>query len=155
MGSKTEYAQEYQQAQKAYMAEDYEAAAVIVDRLIQDYPDDPNARLLRGHIYCYGLQQYEVAREQYQVVISLTSDPQFLEYANSGLDYANQFITDQSSHNGVVTAGATHSEDSLSFANTGTSEWSLDESSGFKFDSMNLDGVDSYGSAFETSTGLE
>lgn len=94
MAPGTEYARDYQQAEKAYMQGRYEEAAEIVDRLVQDYPQDPSARLLRGHIYCYGLQRYDVAQEQYQSVLGLTSDPDFIDYANSGLAYAGQFTGD-------------------------------------------------------------
>lgn len=90
MASGTEYAQEYQQAQKAYVQGNYPEAAEIVDRLIKEFPRDPSACLLRGHIYCYGLQQFEVAREQYQSVLELTSDPEFTGYANEGLAYISQ-----------------------------------------------------------------
>jgi twitching motility protein PilJ len=91
MASGTDYAQEYGQAEKAYMQGNYPEAAAIVDRLVQDFPNDPSVLLLRGHIYCYGLQQYDVAREQYEQVLSLTSEPDFISYANNGLEYANQF----------------------------------------------------------------
>ncbi len=91
MGSGTEYAQEYQQAERAYMQGSYDEAAVIIDRLVEDYPSDPNVRLLRGHIYCYGLQQYGVAKEQYESVLGLTADAEYLDYANNGLAYASQF----------------------------------------------------------------
>ncbi|MBD2462258.1 HAMP domain-containing protein [Oscillatoria sp. FACHB-1407] len=91
MGSGTEYAQEYQKAEKAYMTGSYEEAAAIIDRLAEEYPSDPNVHLLRGHIYCYGLQQYDVARDQYQAVLGLTSDPEYIDYANNGLAYASQF----------------------------------------------------------------
>ncbi|MCY7273869.1 MAG: hypothetical protein LH702_08985, partial [Phormidesmis sp. CAN_BIN44] len=74
MARGTDFAQDYQQAERAYMQGKYEEAAKIVDRLVDDYPQDPSARLLRGHIYCYGLQQYGVAQEQYQTVLNLTSD---------------------------------------------------------------------------------
>ncbi|HEY9634202.1 MAG TPA: methyl-accepting chemotaxis protein [Coleofasciculaceae cyanobacterium] len=90
MASGTDYAHEYGQAEKAYMQGNYEEAAAICDRLIKDFPDDPNVRLLRGHVYCYGLQQYDVAREQYELVLNLTSEPDFISYANNGLEYANQ-----------------------------------------------------------------
>jgi twitching motility protein PilJ len=90
MGSGTEYAQEYQQAQKAYMQGNYQEAAEVVDRLVKEFPDDPSACLLRGHIYCYGLQQFDVAREQYQTVLSLTTNEEFQDYANQGLDYIRQ-----------------------------------------------------------------
>nr|MCU0551986.1 methyl-accepting chemotaxis protein [Leptolyngbya sp. Prado105] len=91
MARGNEFAQEYQQAERAYMQGKYEEAAGIVDRLVDNYPQDPSARLLRGHIYCYGLQKYDVAQEQYQSVLDLTSDPEFVDYANSGLAYAGQF----------------------------------------------------------------
>jgi twitching motility protein PilJ len=91
MTSDTDYAKDYKQAEKAYMQGSYEEAASIIDRLVRDLPNDPSVRLLRGHIYCYGLQQYEIASEQYQVVLGLTSDPEFMDYASNGLAYANQF----------------------------------------------------------------
>ncbi len=91
MARGNEFAQEYQQAERAYMQGKYEEAAGIVDRLVDHYPQDPSARLLRGHIYCYGLQKYDVAQEQYHTVLNLTSDPEFVDYANSGLAYAGQF----------------------------------------------------------------
>ncbi len=90
MASGTEYAQDYQQAQKAYIQGNYESAAEIIDRLIKDYPTDPSTCLLRGHIYCYGLQQYDVAREQYQHLLGLTTDAEFIGYANEGLSYMEQ-----------------------------------------------------------------
>ncbi len=91
MGSGTGYAQEYQQAEKAYMQGKYDDAAAIVDRLVESHPEDPSIRLLRGHIYCYGLQQYAVAREQYQEVLSLTDEPEYIEYANNGLETVREF----------------------------------------------------------------
>lgn len=91
MGSSTGYAQEYQQAERAYMQGKYDDAAAVIDRLVENYPDDPNVRLLRGHIYCYGLQQYEIAREQYESVLALTNDPEYVDYANSGLETIRQF----------------------------------------------------------------
>ncbi|MGC8712731.1 MAG: tetratricopeptide repeat protein, partial [Leptodesmis sp.] len=51
MAAGTEYAQEYQRAQIAYMNGSYDEAATIVDRLVKDFPSDPSACLLRGHIY--------------------------------------------------------------------------------------------------------
>ncbi|MBW4578477.1 MAG: HAMP domain-containing protein [Tildeniella nuda ZEHNDER 1965/U140] len=89
MASGTEYAQDYQQAQKAYVQGNYQEAAEVVDRLVKEFPEDPSASLLRGHVYCYGLQQFTVAREQYQSVLSLTTDQEFINYANDGLAYIN------------------------------------------------------------------
>ncbi len=90
MGSST-FAQEYKQAERAYMQGSYEQAASIIDRLAEDHPDDPSVLLLRGHIYCYGLQQYDVARHEYQSVLNLTTDAEYVDFANNGLAYANQF----------------------------------------------------------------
>ncbi|WP_017718664.1 methyl-accepting chemotaxis protein [Kamptonema formosum] len=91
MPATTDYAQDYERAQMAYMQGKYEDAAAIVDRLVEDFPEDPSARLLRGHIYCYGLQQYEVAKQQYELVLRLTKDPDFIDFANNGLADAVQF----------------------------------------------------------------
>ncbi|HAX74481.1 MAG TPA: hypothetical protein DCY88_01240, partial [Cyanobacteria bacterium UBA11372] len=70
----------------------YEDAAEIVDGLVQDFPEDPGIRLLRGHIYC-DLQQYDSAREEYEKVLSLTDNPEYVNYANNGLAYVNQSET--------------------------------------------------------------
>ncbi|MDJ0703027.1 MAG: methyl-accepting chemotaxis protein [Leptolyngbyaceae cyanobacterium MO_188.B28] len=92
MASGTDYSQAYQKAERAYMQGSYEDAAAAIDQLAEEYPDDPNVLLLRGHIYCYGLQRFDVARVQYESVLGVTSDPEFIDYANNGLAYASQFI---------------------------------------------------------------
>jgi len=91
MASGTDYSQAYQKAERAYMQGSYEDAATVIDQLAEEYPTDPSVLLLRGHIYCYGLQRFDVAREQYQSVLKVTTDPEFVDYANNGLAYANQF----------------------------------------------------------------
>ncbi|MEM7769940.1 MAG: methyl-accepting chemotaxis protein [Cyanobacteria bacterium P01_E01_bin.6] len=91
MGLGTDYAHEYKRAEKAYMQGNYEDAASIIDQLVEAHPDDVSVCLLRGHIYCYGLHQYGVAQEQYQSVLSLTSDQDYVDYATNGLAYASQF----------------------------------------------------------------
>ncbi|HEY9726888.1 MAG TPA: methyl-accepting chemotaxis protein [Chroococcales cyanobacterium] len=97
MASGTDYAQEYGQAEKAYLQGNYPEAAAICDRLVEDFPNDPSVHLLRGHVYCYGLQQFDVAREQYEMVLNLTSDPDFVGYANNGLEYASQLAGESDS----------------------------------------------------------
>ncbi|GAB4360924.1 MAG: hypothetical protein Fur0042_30440 [Cyanophyceae cyanobacterium] len=82
----TDYNQDYQRANDAYTQGNYAEAATVIDRLVEVYPDDPSARLLRGHIYAYGLQQYEVAQGEYHRVMELTADPTFVEYAKAGLE---------------------------------------------------------------------
>ncbi|GAB4378788.1 MAG: methyl-accepting chemotaxis protein [Elainellaceae cyanobacterium] len=90
MGSSTGYVQEYQNAQRAYIQGNYEEAATVIDRLAESHPDDPSVCLLKGHVYC-GLQQYGIAREQYQAVLHLTNDTEYVNYANDGLAYVSQF----------------------------------------------------------------
>ncbi|HIK55616.1 MAG TPA: HAMP domain-containing protein [Synechococcales cyanobacterium M55_K2018_004] len=92
MGIGTEYASEYQKAERAYMQGKYEEAATIIDRLLEQHPDDPSVRLLCGHIYCYGLQQYAIAQEQYQQVLHLTTDSDYVDYANNGLSDVRQYL---------------------------------------------------------------
>jgi len=88
MASGIDYAQSYQAAEKAYMQGSYEAAAETIDQLAEEYPTDPSVLLLKGHIYCYGLQQYDVAQQQYKSVLHLSSDAEYVDYANNGLAYA-------------------------------------------------------------------
>ena len=95
MASGIDYAQTYQAAERAYMQGSYEQAADIIEQLAESYPSDPNVLLLKGHIYCYGLSTYDVARTQYKSVLDLTSDPEFVNYANNGLTYAEQMDVGQ------------------------------------------------------------
>ncbi|MBW4485489.1 MAG: HAMP domain-containing protein [Tildeniella torsiva UHER 1998/13D] len=97
MASGIDYSQAYQKAERAYVQGNYSEAAAVIDQLADDYPEDPSVLLLRGHIYCYGLQQYNVAAAQYSAVLDLTSEPEYVDYASNGLDYANQFSAEASS----------------------------------------------------------
>ncbi len=90
MTSSNDREQEYQAAQKAYIQGNYPEAATLVDRLVEHFPTDPSSRLLRGHIYCI-LEQYNVAKEQYQQVMSLTSDQDLIDCASSGLEAVEQY----------------------------------------------------------------
>ncbi|MEC4805455.1 MAG: methyl-accepting chemotaxis protein [Jaaginema sp. PMC 1079.18] len=94
MAQSTDYAQDYGQAEKAYLQGNYEEAAQLADRLVEEYSDDPSICLLRGHIYCYGLQQYDIAREQYEKVMALTDNQDFIDYANNGIRDVDQFRTE-------------------------------------------------------------
>lgn len=98
MASSTQYAQEYQQAVSAYVKGGYQEAAAITDQLVESYPNDPNLRLLQGHVY-YCLQHYDIAREQYQMVLGLTSDPELIECANNSLVNTEQFSASQEVEN--------------------------------------------------------
>lgn len=105
MGSGTKFADEYKQAERAYMLGSYEEAATIIDRLSETHPTDPNVCLLKGHIYCYGLQRFDVAIEQYQSVLNLTTDAEYINYANKGLADAEEF-----SNEGIAEAGAVNGD---------------------------------------------
>lgn len=83
--------EEYQRAETAYVQGHYEEAAEIVDQLVHLFPDNPSIHLLRGHIYCYGLQQYQIALEEYESVKSLASEDVYVDYADQGIAYASQF----------------------------------------------------------------
>jgi twitching motility protein PilJ len=87
-----DYTQDYQLAEAAYLQGNYEKAATIIDTLVNKFHDDPSVRLLRGHIYCYGLYQYEIGKKEYQYVLTISTDPEFLQFANSGLEYADSCI---------------------------------------------------------------
>ena len=93
MATSTNFQQDYQRAEAAYMDGNFSEAAALVYQLVEDFPEDPSARLLCGHIYCYGLQQYEVAREQYMVVLGLSDDASLVEHAHSGITYTDQFLS--------------------------------------------------------------
>lgn len=120
MATSADYARDYERAQVAYMEQNYEEAAVIIVQLVEQFPEDPSARLLCGHIYC-GLQQYEIAKQQYEAVLSLTSEPEYVELANNGLAYVAQFLE----------AGAFVSEEVFEEETDTTEENSLQENNLF------------------------
>ena len=88
-----DYTQDYQLAEAAYLQGNYEKAATIIDTLVAKFQDDPSVRLLRGHIYCYGLYQYEIGKKEYEYVIGISTDDEFLQFAHSGLEYANSCLS--------------------------------------------------------------
>ena len=142
MATGTEYAQEYQQAQKAYVQGNYEEAAEIVDRLIKEFPEDPSASLLRGHVYCYGLQQFAIARDQYQSVLGLTADQEFINYANDGLAYIDSQAGDagENGFGGAIASDAYASSEPA----TPSTDWDQDDNLGIS----NLDLGNEFDDAF-------
>jgi twitching motility protein PilJ len=64
MASGINYSEIYEQAEKAYLNGNYQRAASIIDQMMEEFPEDPSVLLLRGHIYCYGLQDYEIAKQR-------------------------------------------------------------------------------------------
>jgi twitching motility protein PilJ len=90
MASGTNYSQEYGQAEKAYLQGDFSQAVSIIDRLVEEFPDNPNVLLLRGHIYCYGFQDYDLAAAQYQSVLELSQERDLLDFARNGIQQIKQ-----------------------------------------------------------------
>ena len=90
MASGTNYSQEYGQAEKAYLESDFARAAEIIDHLAEEFPNDPNVLLLRGHIYCYGFQNYELARQQYENVLEISQEQDLVDFASSGIEQLEQ-----------------------------------------------------------------
>ncbi|NJK38267.1 MAG: HAMP domain-containing protein [Oscillatoriales cyanobacterium SM2_3_0] len=94
MAPSVNFRQEYEQTERAYTDGDYEKAAALVYQLVEDYPEDPSARLLCGHIYGYGLQQYDVAKQQYLAVLDLTKDSELVELAHQSIEVTEQYLSD-------------------------------------------------------------
>jgi twitching motility protein PilJ len=93
--STDDFVQEYQRAEQAYMDGSYEEAADIACELVTRDPNDPSTRLLLGHVYC-GMQDYPNARSQYQYVLELSDEPEFIEYAESGIAYVDRVDSETS-----------------------------------------------------------
>lgn len=85
-----DYLEIYKQAYTAYAQQNYEVAATLIDQVVQNLPDDPSSHLLRGHTY-YVLQQYDVAKDEYQRVLLLSDDPEIIGFANNGLENIKQY----------------------------------------------------------------
>ncbi len=90
MASGTNYLEEYGQAEKAYREGDFARAAEIIDRLAEEHSDNPNILLLKGHIYCSGFQNYELATEQYQAVLGLSSEQDLVDCAYAAIEQVRQ-----------------------------------------------------------------
>ncbi|MEM7555835.1 MAG: hypothetical protein AAF378_17405, partial [Cyanobacteria bacterium P01_A01_bin.84] len=74
------YLDKYQQARIAYVNQEYEVAAPLIDEVVDNLADDENAHLLRGHIY-YVLQKFDIAKEEYKAVLDLSEDPDIIGFA--------------------------------------------------------------------------
>ena len=99
MASGTNYSQEYGQAEKAYLESNFAQAAEIIDHLADEFPNDPNVLLLRGHIYCYGFENYDLAKQQYETVLNLSEQQELLDFARSGIEQVEQLQQQSDSPN--------------------------------------------------------
>ncbi len=147
------YEPTYQQAMTAYVQRNYEVAATLVDQVVQNLPDDPNSHLLRGHIY-YVLQQYDVAKEEYQQVLGLTNDQEIIGFANNGIENINQYLQ---SFGGQIDTSESQEQinsseisDPLAYIEPELEDLGASE----EFDSNNLD-LNFFGEHQETVNGIE
>ncbi|PSO72620.1 MAG: methyl-accepting chemotaxis protein, partial [Cyanobacteria bacterium QH_8_48_120] len=87
-----DYEKQYRQAEKSYIQGDYEEAATIIHRLAEEFSQDPSVLLLRGHIYCC-FEQYDLAQQQYELVLQVSDEQDFLQCAHNALEQLHQFQT--------------------------------------------------------------
>ena len=147
------YEPTYQQAMTAYVQRNYEVAATLVDQVVQNLPNDPNSHLLRGHIY-YVLQQYDVAKEEYQQVLRLTNDQEIIGFANNGIENINQYL--QSFSGEIDTSGSQEQINSPNISDAlAYNEQELEDlGANEEFDSKSLD-LNFFGEHEETVNGVE
>jgi twitching motility protein PilJ len=110
MPASADFLQEYQQVEAAYQQGNFEEAAGLIYNLIENYPEDPSARLLCGHIYRYGWEQYDVALEQYNAVPSLTDNEELLEQAQTAITEINHIISHTDSSSAALLSDSTTSD---------------------------------------------
>ena len=125
---------------------------------MQNSSDDPNSHLLKGHIY-YMLQQYDVAKDEYQNVLRLTDDQEIVSLVNNCLttidQYTQPFGDYESPSHGLLTeesldSGVIGNDSSLEMNSFEEYEPLLDplehnpfasHPDSLEFDSNSLDGV--------------
>lgn len=84
---------EYRKAETAYMQGKYAEAATIIDLLAANFPNSPRIHLFRGYIYSYGLEDYTIAREEYELVLVLAPyDPEFINTALREILYIENLL---------------------------------------------------------------
>jgi len=132
MASGVKKQQEYERAKQAYIRENYEEAAEIIEKLVQESPNDPEILLLRGHIYCY-FQDFDGAREQYHAVIQNTDNQDYIENANSGIKTVQRWQEagmENRGHSAKYQTGAEEGLDELEEEVTGVwseENWEIEE----------------------------
>lgn len=94
MVSEIDYQERFKQARTAYLEGDLVEASFITDGIMDDYPDDPSAFLLKGHIHLRQ-QEYELAQINYQKVLELTDHQDLVTLAKQGLAEIQEDSEDQ------------------------------------------------------------
>ncbi|MBV6628082.1 MAG: HAMP domain-containing protein [Rivularia sp. (in: Bacteria)] len=105
MAPSIDYEQMYKQAYNAYVNQNYTEAATLIDQVVQHLTKDPNALLLKGHVY-YVLQKYSVAKEAYNTVLNLTTDQELLDFARNGLENISHYEAELDAQSFEVDGGS-------------------------------------------------
>ncbi len=113
MAPSIDYGQMYQQAYKAYVNQNYEEAAKLIDQVVQHSTQDPNAALLKGHVY-YVLQKFDIAKEAYQTVLNLTSNQELVDFARNGLENISHYQIESDAQSFEVDGGSDDNDIDLS-----------------------------------------
>ncbi|WP_414619810.1 methyl-accepting chemotaxis protein [Calothrix sp. CCY 0018] len=149
MAPSIDYGQMYQQAYKAYVNQNYEEAAKLIDQVVQHSTQDPNAALLKGHVY-YVLQKFDIAKEAYQTVLNLTSNQELVDFARNGLENISHYQIESDAQSFEVDGGSNDNDIDLSdSADEGIA--SVDNS----FDLSGKGNSDSNNFAFSSDSSLE
>lgn len=104
------YTEEYEKAKKEYLKGNYQEAAIIIDDLVEEIPEDPSILLLRGNIYGYGFHQYDFAQQQYDSVLEITDKPELIQYANDAIKEIKQLQQQTISNNWSETSSPNYQE---------------------------------------------
>jgi formylglycine-generating enzyme required for sulfatase activity/Tfp pilus assembly protein PilF len=112
----------YQQAEKAYIEGRYMDASGLVHQLVENYPQEPKAHLLIGHIYCQ-LKCYQLSQEYYNAALSLTSDIELINYINSCVNYTSVCSQGSSSEFANIFAGTNTKAVEATLTNAGNTEY--------------------------------
>jgi twitching motility protein PilJ len=115
MAPSIDYGQMYQQAYKAYVNQQYEEAAQLIDQVVQHSTEDLNAVLLKGHVY-YVLHKFDIAKEAYQTVLDVTSDQELVDFARNGLENISNYESESDAQSFEVDSVSNDNDISLASA---------------------------------------
>ncbi len=150
MAPSIDYGQMYQQAYKAYVNQKYEEAAKLIDQVVQHLTEDPNALLLKGHVY-YVLQKFDIAQEAYQTVLNLTSNQELVDFARNGLENISHYQIGSDAQSFEVD-GASNDIDDINLSDSASEEVAPIEN---LFDSSGNDNSDNNNFAFSSDFSSE
>jgi twitching motility protein PilJ len=139
-------ATEYQRAVEAFAQEQYEEAARLFGSLVESRPADPNLRLWLASAQ-QQIGHQDLAREQYEVVLGLTSDPEILQTAQKALqridiDLTGGSYTPMAGESSIFGGSQTNSKGLEASDSVDNDDFNFDLES-FESANFNLDSFDS------------